>query len=174
MTIEHIHQGLQAWGRWVATHPGRLKGLGYPSTSSEARLMRGARGSLTSGRLLPRVWYCDSCQARLVRRVPPKQCRCGCLSFHAPEHVAHGTDAQGKRREPIEDNPEAEAMDRALGKIPPHLRQLVDAAVFKYLRGYSDFLSAKTLGTSERTFRGWVDMLHAWLDAYFTLTGSQD
>lgn len=171
--LKHVHLRLVEWGAWVAAHPHRLKGLGYPTVSTEYRLRRTAPGLLSTGRLLPRIWYCESCHQRIARRSRPRACSCGSTALHESTYEIHGKDARGKRSEPIEDCPEAEVVDKALGHVPPHLHYLVDAAVFKYLRGYSDFLSAKTLGMGEGTFRRNVSMLHSWLDAYFSLRGDE-
>lgn len=165
--IEQIHNRLRGWSEWVRSHPSRYAELGFSSKSTEARLMRTAPGTLTL-QGLPRVWICNGCEYRhpLYGGRPLKCKNCGGADFRVPANIVHGHEAQGRREAQLDDNPEAEATDRAIGALGIDHPALQEAIFLRYLREYSLPLTAQYLHVRLTTAKAWLDQAHCWLDGY--------
>lgn len=164
--IEHITQLLLIWGAWVREHRGGYARLGYPGDSA-GRIRRTAAADDTLSRT--RDWVCADCQARHIRVSKPKECSvCGHHQLYQNENFCHGREKRKtqSRVERIDDNPVAEAIDRALATIPDYLRSLRRVALQKYVFEYTDARGAKNLNMSEARYKACAVQLHAWLDGY--------
>lgn len=164
--IEHITQLLLIWGSWVREYRGGYARLGYPGDSA-GRIRRTAAADDTLSRT--RDWVCADCQARHIRVSKPKECSvCGHHQLYQNENFCHGREKRKtqSRVERIDDNPVAEAIDRALATIPEYLKSLRRVALQKYVLEYTDARGAKNLNMSLSRYKGCIVHLGIWLDAY--------
>lgn len=131
--------------------------------------MRTAPGDLAND--LPRVWLCGGCQARIVRFRTPEKCpACSGTQLRPQENYSHGKESPQTRRRiaSVADNPDAEALDRAIAAMAlarPRLRTIV---FLHYLQGYSVSLVAEYLGCPWYRARAWIDMAQCWVEGWLS------
>lgn len=146
--LAYIDAYLVEWAQWSMASS---EAMGFAHASPEYRMMT-SNAATTSKKKHRRKRHLINVGKRFVERnVDPMRC----------------VESRGKKVVRTEDNPIAEAMDKAIAALrQPRQR---DALKMRYKAGFNDTTCAGVFGVSRKTFSTMVSKIHEALDMYLRI-----